>query len=230
MPTVTRGQIKTRALRLSDYENSSFPQTDELDQWINDGYQEWYDIINRTLEDYFIGDPVAVTIAEGVNEIDLTAVIPDFYRLKGIDFKYDDQRFYNVRSFNFKDRNKYEFSVYHGYLGYQQNRLYRLVGNKIRIVPRDFATGDYQIWYIPQVTLFTQDSDSFDDFNGWAEYIVNYVARKIKIKAEESTLPYDQEMAKLVDRIKAMAKIKDTAKVQSVTDVNTLGYYDYDNY
>jgi len=230
MPAVTRLQIKDRALRLADYENSSFPQEADLNQWCNDGYQEFYDILNTTLEDYFIPDPVPVTIVDGSHEIDLLSEIPDFYRLKGIDFKYDGVRFYNMSSYNFKDRNKYEFSAYHGITGWEQNRLYRLVGNKILIVPRDFAHGDYQIWYIPQAAVFTEDSSEIEDFNGWAEYIVNYVAMNLKIKAEESTVPYEKTMGKLLGRIRALAKIKDTSKIHSVTDVKTSGYYYNGNY
>lgn len=234
MGLITRVNIKDRALTLTDYQNSSFPQDSELNGWVNEGIQEFYDIMTSVLQDYFVEDPHEVTIASGQSEINLTTELPNFYRLKGIDYKFDSTRYYDLQSFDFKNRNHYNYSVGEVLNSYRRIRVYRILGSKIKLLPADNADGIYRVWYIPLAALLTNDTDTFDDFNGWAEYVVNYVARNLKIKADESTQQFDATMGKLAKRIQSMASNRDLSKIDVVNDSsrhsNFGDYGGYDGY
>lgn len=229
MATITRGQIKTRALQITDYENSDFASEPELNQWTNDGYLSFFDLLASTLENFYIADPVDVTVSSGSSEIDLSTVLTRFYLLKGLDFNYEGNKYYKVPSFNFADRNIYDGTIAEGNSRHFDRRRYRLLGNKIKLVPTDTASGNYRIWYVAEPTQLDDDSDSFENYNGWGEFVVQYVAKKIKIKAEEDYRPFEMEMAFLRARISEIAKNRDTNKVESVTDVERPsvldGYY-----
>lgn len=209
MANVTRGELKNRALIISDYENSGFASDSELNVWANDGYKEFYDLILAQNEDHFVLGPVARDLPKGETTIALSS-LPSFYRLKGLDIKLDDDRFSPVPTFSFGDRNKKASA---------DKTSYRIVGANIVLAPALEEDTTFNVWYIPEAPPLNDDNDFFADFNGWGEYVALYIARRIKIKAEEDTSPYDADMSKLVGRIKTLAVRRDDSEVTTIQDV-----------
>ena len=226
MATITLGQVKTRALQMTDYINSDFASDAELLQWANDGYLQFYDLIANTLEDFNLADPVTTTIASGNTDIDLSSAVTRFYLLKGLDFNYTGNKYHKVLSFNFSERNSYDNNFAETDPYYNKRRRYKLYGSKITIVPAETAPGTYKIWYVPEPVLLSDDSDTFENYNGWGDYVVQYVAKRIKIKSEEDFSPFEREMGFLANRIGEIAKNRDTNKIHSVTDVYKIGSMD----
>lgn len=208
-----RERVRARA----DMKNSSFVEDPELDQYINSSYQELYDILVASFEDYYTLPPVSYTITTG-SSIDLPA---DFYKLRGVDGKLDNNNFYTLQPFQFAERNLNRNGV--GILNSNQwYTQYRIVGKKILITPEDNAAGDYRLWYIPSCTVLVSESDTLDGINGWEEYVVVDAARKCLAKEESDTSGLVQDKAMLKQRITDMAARRDAGMPKTITDINRI--------
>jgi hypothetical protein len=215
--STTLATMRERVRARADMKNSLFVEEDELNQYINSSYQELYDLLVASFEDYYTLPPVTVTITTG-STIDLPT---DFYKLRGVDGKLDNNNFYTLQPFQFAERNINRQGV--GILNASQwYTQYRIVGNKIYITPEDNAAGDYRLWYIPKCTTLLLDTDTLDGINGWEEYIVVDAARKCLQKEESDTSAMVQEKEMLRQRIINMAARRDAGMPKSITDLNRI--------
>lgn len=207
--------LRTRVRARADMKNSSFVEDDELNQYINSSYQELYDILVASFEDYYTLPAVAFTIASGVNYYTLPS---DFYKLRGVDGNLDGSNYYTLQPFNFADRNNFNQNL--GVLNAAQyQNQYRIVGDRLYLTPEDNASGTYRLWYIPKATTLANDTDTLDGVNGWEEYIVVDAARKCLAKEESDTSFLVQEKEMLRQRISAMAARRDAGMPKSITDL-----------
>jgi hypothetical protein len=205
-----RERVRARA----DMKNSSFVEDDELTQYINSSYQELYDLLVASFEDYYTATPLSINITSG-NSFDLPV---DFYKLRGVDGKLDNNNFFTLQPFNFAERNinRQGVGIINSNIWYTQ---YRIVGNKILITPEDNATGNYRLWYIPRCPILVSDIDTLDGINGWEEYVVVDAARKCLAKEESDTSGLVQDKEMLRKRIEAMAARRDAGMPKTITDV-----------
>jgi hypothetical protein len=205
-----RERVRARA----DMKNSSFVEDDELTQYINSSYQELYDLLVASFEDYYTATPLSINITSG-NSFDLPV---DFYKLRGVDGKLDNNNFFTLQPFNFAERNvnRQGLGIINSNIWYTQ---YRIVGNKILITPEDNATGNYRLWYIPRCPILVSDIDTLDGINGWEEYVVVDAARKCLAKEESDTSGLVQDKEMLRKRIEAMAARRDAGMPKTITDV-----------
>jgi len=220
----TLSSLRTRVRARADMKNSNFVEDSELNQYINSSYQELYDLLVASFEDYYTAAPTSFTIASGSNTYTLPA---DFYKLRGVDFSSDGSNYYTMMPFDFANRNNLNNNVGVLALSQYQNQ-YRIVGDKIYITPEDNAAGSYRIWYVPRATVLTVDASTLDGINGWEEYVVVDAARKCLAKEESDTSFLVQEKEMLRQRIIAMSARRDAGMPKSITDVNTSlygGYY-----
>jgi hypothetical protein len=219
----TLSSLRTRVRERADMENSTFVEDAELNQYINSSYQELYDLLVASFEDYYTGAPTSFTIASGSNTYTLPS---DFYKLRGVDCSIDGVNYYTMQPFDFANRNNFNNSV--GVLNaYQFQNQYRLVGSKIYITPEDNAVGSYRIWYVPRATVLTSDSSTLDGINGWEEYVVVDAARKCLAKEESDTQYLILEKEALRQRIIAMSARRDAGMPKGITDVNQALYSGY---
>lgn len=223
MPLVSRGALKTKAISRADYENSGFAKDDDLNEWIDEGYREFYDLLVASTEDHFVEGPISFQGAAGLTAIPVS-VMPNFYRLKGIDIATGPGQFVPVPSFNFRDRNQDTYAPLHDLwrdrAGTTCSRYsYRLVGSGIRLSPALDDDTNFNLWYIPSAPALTTDASTFDDFNGWAAYVVAYAARMLKVKAEESTAAFDADMARIAARINTISRRRDEGEISTITAV-----------
>lgn len=84
-----------------------------------------------------------------------------------------------------------------------------------------------KLYYVPSFTDLSNDSDTFDGINGWEEWVVVDVARKVKIKFEEDFTPLLHELAELNARINRLKTPRDNRSAYRVADATRQGRIDY---
>lgn len=213
---VSLSTLRTEAKQRADMIDSDFVTDSEWNSYINKGWSELYDILIASYEDYFTEGPVEFTLTSGQFEYTLT---DDFYKLRGLDFKVGGQNEWTaLEPFMFNERNEQSFGLRRRVLG-QANVRYRIVKDKIRLVPEDEAPGDYRIWYFPEANTLSDDSDEIEVIAGWEEYVVLYAAILALDKEESDSSKLDKKLSKLKTRIENMAPNRDSDNPQRIQDV-----------
>lgn len=216
---ITLEELRIRAKRRSDMENSCFIEDPEWNQYISDSYLELYDILVSKFEDYYTEDPLEFTLSGGSSTYDLPA---NFYKMVGLDKNIAGEDWYVVRPWSFEQRTRQRIAE--RIQGLYSATRYRIVADKLRFVPAEAADGRYRLWYVPRATELTQDTDTIDGVNGWEEYIVIDAAIKALTKEESDTRALTQQKMYQLQRIETMAQNRDAGETQRVSDVTVTGY------
>lgn len=211
---VTLAELRTRVRQRSDMETSDFVADDELNGYINASIAELYDLLVSAYgADYFLAEHSFGTV---INTIDYALPV-DFYKLKGVDANINDNNWFSVRPFNFNERNRNQ-DVTWGLLNGPTIR-YRLMGSNIKFSPAPNATYQMRIWYVPLATILVADSDSFDDLNQYAEYVVIDAAIKCLQKEESDVSVLAAQKMAMKRRLEEMADNRDAGQPDSVSDI-----------
>lgn len=222
---VTLAKIRERVRARADMKNSEFVEDSELNEYINASYQELYDILVGSFEDYYTLPPVSFSISSG----DYFELPENFYKLRGVDCALDNNNFYTMSPFDFNRRNRTGQSLSRlEYIQYDKN--YRIIGNRLYITPAERAQGNYRIWYIPQASTLTSDSSTLDGINGWEEYVVVDAARKCLDKEETDTSSLIREKEMLRQRITAASARRDAGAPKTISDVSLINFDDFWKY
>jgi hypothetical protein len=222
--SATLSDLQTRARQRSDMVNSSFISDAELLSMINASYAELYDLMVQTYEDYYITSST-FTLTSSDNGIE--ALPADFSKLKGVDYSVGGD-YITLYPYNWNTRNSRQ---YNRRVRTDYNRTYKILGSDLRIEPRDNATGDYQLWYIPSFTPLVATTDTVDSQmtrNGWEEYIVVDVAIKMLAKEESNTAHLEREKKALKQRIESAAGDRDADQPEYVSDVGNRDFTGWD--
>lgn len=212
---VTLAELKTQARQRSDMENSEFVSDAELTAYINASLAELHDLlISSYSDDYVMNEHIFVS------DTTLEYSLPsDFYKLRGVDVRRGPTgQWATVKRFNFNRRNEQQNAYAWNLLGLPYIE-YRLVGSKIRFNRVPDAQLQFRIFYHPKATKLTVDADSYDDVNGFAEYVVVDAAIKMMQKEESDVSVLMAQKEGLRQRITAMAANRDANESASVTDI-----------
>jgi len=129
------------------------------------------------------------SIANGAS----TFTLPDdFYKLRGVDEVINNQFRVTVKPYEWIERN-------------------------MLIQPNGFR--NLLLSWIPKMTPLVNDTDTFDGINGYEQYIVSDVARKIVMKEESDVQPFLIELAAVKQRINDMAKDRNAGDSSRIGDV-----------
>ncbi len=79
----TLAQLRTRAKRLADMENSGFVADAEWLDYINEGLSELHDILVMASDEYFLSS-TTINIVSGTSAYALPS---DFYKVRGVDLQ-----------------------------------------------------------------------------------------------------------------------------------------------
>ncbi|MEZ0208565.1 MAG: hypothetical protein ACAH17_00105 [Candidatus Paceibacterota bacterium] len=212
---VTLAQLKTRARERADQENSDFVSDEELTGYLNSSIAELHDLLVAAYgEDYFLEDPHAITTVSGTSDY---ALPDDFYKLKGVDVRINSGSWFSVRPFNFNERNRNE-DVTWGLVG-GPNIRYRIMGSKIKFSPAPTGAFGVQLWYVPVAPVLVDDADTFDDVNGYSEYIIVDAAIKMMAKEESDVSVLMAQKQALKRRFEEMALNRDAGQPESISDI-----------
>ena len=205
MATVRLDTLRTRIQTRADLATSNLLATAEFTTLINASYQELYDLIVAEGADYYL-TTAALTITTG-NSVALTS---GYYKIRGLDYQCGGSGtgYIEVRRVPLAERNRV------------LQRSYSIVGATLYVWPPEQAPGTYLLWYVPQPTLLSADSDTIETYNGWEEYIVIDVAIKAMIKEESDASVLLAEKAAMRQRI-IDSVARDHNEPHRVVDVGT---------
>jgi hypothetical protein len=230
MSSVTLGSVRTQAQQRADMVNSSFVSTSEWNGYINNSWKELYDIlISAYGNDYFVASPVTFT-TDGTNDRyalpdgTLYSAAPALYKSLGVDLQVQGgQIWQTLKPFSFTERNRYATSGAQ-VLNRNSAICYRLNGSYIWFTPLPQSGLTMRLWYIPQATTLSSDSDTFDGISGWEEYVIVDAAIKAAQKEESDVSVLMAQKQALTARIQSMAENRDAGSPATVTDSMSSGY------
>ncbi len=214
----TLAQLQTRCRDRADMEGS-FISDSELTSYINASYAELYDLLVAAYEDYFITGPTSFSLTSSDNGV--YALPSDFYKLKAVDFLIGGE-YATIYPYDWNRRNQFTQATLRS-RAYDFRVSYRIIGTNLRLEPRDDATGDYQLWYVPSYTALSDDTDVINTTisrNNWEEYIVIDCAIKMLAKEESNTAHFEKEKRAMIDRIESMSGERDVDQPERVSDVS----------
>lgn len=224
MRTISVGALKQKIRRRTDQENSSFIDDEELLEYINEAYAEYYGIITTIYEDYNISVANIDTV-DGANMYNLPS---NLFKLNGIDYSQDGQTWISLDSFTFGERNSIPPTFYAD--NFSTNCRYRIVGDTIVFLPTPPVGKTIRLWYTPTSPILTTDTQLIDGINGYEDLIIAEVGVKIMIKSEQDPGPFIGAKKSAMRRIQEEAPNRDLGKPAKVTDSRNLegdGMYPY---
>ena len=212
----TLATLRTRVRQRADMVDSDFISDSELLTYINESYAELYDLLVATYEDYYT-EETSLSLSDGSGTIPLPA---DFYKLRALDKDLGGQ-WVTVYKFDFNARNAQPTGIREPYL---RDTYYRIVRQDLKLAPEATADGSYRLWYIPEFTALSAESDTVDVPAGFDEYIVIDAAIKCLVKEESSTTALDNAKAAMMKRIENMAANRDAGQPEAIADINEFTY------
>lgn len=220
MATLTLADIRQRCRERADMEESQFVTDSELNFYINQSISELHDMLVQSYgSDYYVKSVIFQTVGQQ-EAYDLSTIITDddFYKLRGLDARLNGDDWFTLQRFNFNERNRFQHFGVWDYLGITNVR-YRILGNEIRFVPIPDRDIDVRLWYVPRAVQLSADTDTYNDFNGWIEYVIVDCAIKMLNKEESDVSVLLNEKQLLKRRIEEVANNRDTENPESVQDI-----------
>ena len=217
MANVTLGILKQKILFRAEQENDDYIDDANLTLMINDSIGALREIINNQDQFHFISSTDITS--SGVATLPLPA---DLHEIKGVDLIQGDQAI-TLESFNFNERNHYNSPYW--YLGSFDKSIYkyRPHGENLLITPLPAQGEVFRLWYMPVHTQLTQDSDTFNFYNHWDEWVVLDTAIKcMKKEGDPLALELAQDLTVVEDRIKTAARRRNAGMPETGTDVDQL--------
>jgi hypothetical protein len=218
--SITLAQLRERSRERADMEESQFVDDTELNYYINSSIAELHDILVQSYgEDYYVEETTFTTVG-GQESYELSTIFPnnDFYKLRALDAKLNGDDYFTLKPFNFNERNRFQHFGVWDYIGITNVR-YRLVGNKLRLSPAPDSNIEVRVWYIPKSTELVDDTDTFDDINYYAEYVIVDAAIKMLNKEESDVSVLMAQKADLKRRIEESSKNRDAGEPESISDI-----------
>ena len=220
MALVTLSELRTRVRERADMVYSQFVSDSELRSYINASARKLYDLLVEAGEDYYSAS-LTFTLATG--EASYTLPANTVYKLRGLDIQ-EGGAWLPVGSYQQLERGHW-----------QQNSIdrliakvkYRLFSDTLEFLPADQTAGTYRLRYVPFMTAMVSDSDTFNGYNGYEEYIVVDAAIKCKDKEESSTTVLEREKLELERKISAVSGERDYAAPDRVEDVRSGSFGSY---
>lgn len=210
-------QLRTAVRERADIVNSLFFTDSELNGYINQSLFELYDLLVESYgENYFVAPPHIIT-TDGTNQF--YQLPNDFFKELGVDLLLNGQQesAVTVKQFNFADRNRYSIPNFQTFYGVT-NLRYRLNGDYIWFTPIPAANQTLRLWYVPSLTTLANDTDSFDGFSGWTEYVIIDAAIKCKVKEESDASLLVAAKERMMKRIESASKNRNAASPPTVAD------------
>jgi hypothetical protein len=220
---ITLAQFRERARQRADMEESTFVTDSELTTYLNDSIAELHDLLIGAYNEEYYMESVEFTTVSQQLDYDLPDgtnynAAAQFYKLRGVDSKINDNDWQTVKRFNFNRRNE-DVNTPVARLAGLPYLEYRIVGSKIRFNRMPDAGTQIRLWYHPVAQTLSTDTDAFDDINGYADYVVVDAAIKMLNKEESDVTVLLAQKEALRTRIKEMAQNRDANEPESVSDI-----------
>ena len=221
MAAIKEMDLVARVRQRADMEDNYFVSDIEVRDYINSGIAELHDLLIQTYgQDYYVSNTTFNTVSGQDSYSISTTVGTDFYKLRGVDAKLGGN-WLTLRPFNFNERNiDQDWNTW----SLLNNVRYRLVGGNIVFTPQPDAIHSVRVWYIPTAQQFSSttpatSTTTFDDINGYAEYVVLDAAMKCLQKEESDVSILYAQKKDMKRRIEEAANNRDAGSPLSVSDI-----------
>jgi len=213
MATFTESDLRTRARRRADMENSTFVTDAEIQDYLNSSISELHDYMVKSYEDYFVSEQAySVPIATG------GANLPDdFYKALGVDYNSGGITS-TLRAYSFSERNVY--NTPYAVIDRLAEPMYKVEGNKIKLIPNNSQSGSITLYYVPQATQFSSTVTEIENvIPGFEEYVVVATAIRMLMKEESDVSALERERQQLASRIIRAITPRDVSGSFAIRDV-----------
>lgn len=245
-------EIRLHSQQKADRLNDDFVKVPEWNTFINLAYYELYDLIIGSYEDYFADQYVFIDTDGTTQNYPLPNGVSNFYggtypstssdgdpakafyKLSGVDLAVNtsNNAWVTLRRFNFIDRNKYVYPNSTSTIYGVYNMGYRLMGNKMNIIPTPAGNQQLRLWYTPRLDALLEDSNvSTIGFSGWLNYVIVRAAKYALDKEEGTdTSKLDAEIAFLKTRIEDTAPARDVGIADTISNTRQDPVYGGTNF
>lgn len=225
--TVSLTTLRSRVRIRYDAVNDTTAVTDaEIDQYINDALQEYYDLVIAAFSDDYFAKSGTITTASGTATYTLPS---DFYKLIYVDIGISSQT-YSMKKFTVAERNMYK--SYPAASGANYPCMYRLIGgladgtsDQIEFIPTPSGVYTVTLRYVPAYPTLSSGSDVINVLPGGDVYIVEAACAKIAQREEVDPGQYLAQQGLAAQRIRMMAPSRDY-QPDRVNEVEYLGVWD----
>lgn len=216
----TLADLRALVRQRADMENSDFVSTTEVDNYINDSYEELWDLLVATY-----GSEYFVQVACGTTTADCSAMdLPeDFYKLVAVFWDRSSTDKPKLRPFAFGDW-AYDPSARWD----NCTPRYRLAANSLIFDPKPATEESMELWYVPQCERLTSTTSTLEvGARPWHEYIVIDAAIKCLMKEESDVSALQAAKGGMILRIQHAAPPRDVGEAPTIVDARGADDEDY---
>lgn len=220
MATYTESDLRTRARRRADMENSTFVTDDEIRDYLNSSISELHDMMVKSYEDYFVSEQTyTIPLATGGGSLP-----DDFYKALGVDYNSGGITS-TLKAYSFTERNVY--NTPYAVIDRLAEPMYKIEGNKIKVIPTNSQSGTITLYYVPNPAQFSSTVSEIENvIPGFEEYIVAATAIRMLMKEESDVSTLERERQQLASRIIRAISPRDASGSYAIRDVRKGRYRD----
>jgi hypothetical protein len=220
MATYTESDLRTRARRRADMENSTFVTDDEIRDYLNSSISELHDMMVKSYEDYFVSEQTyTIPLATGGGSLP-----DDFYKALGVDYNSGGITS-TLKAYSFTERNVY--NTPYAVIDRLAEPMYKIEGNKIKVIPTNSQSGTITLYYVPSPAQFSSTVSEIENvIPGFEEYIVVATAIRMLMKEESDVSTLERERQQLASRIIRAISPRDASGSYAIRDVRKGRYRD----
>ena len=233
-------ELRLRSQQTADRVGSQFVTDSEWNAFIRLACYELYDLLITSYEDYYADQTVLINtsgvlatypLPDGAtnylggtfpNTVGATVPARAFYKLAGMDLGVNtsNNAWVTLQRYDFIDRNDYVYPNSTSTIYGVNNMRYRLMGNRIDVIPTPAGNQQIRMWYSPRLPALLQDQDlTTIGISGWLRYPIVRAAKYALDKEEGSdTSKLDTELVFLKKRIEESAQNRDAGEADTISD------------
>lgn len=229
-------ELRLRSQQTADRVGSNFVTKEEWNSFIRLALYELYDLLITTYEQFGVGEPAYINTSGNAMLYDMPNGInykggilgsssgdpwPRMHKLLGVDLGVNtsNNAWVTVNNFNFQDRNAYVYPNSTSTIYGVNNMRYRIIGNKLMIIPTPAGSQQIRLWYAPVLPgLLSDNQCSNIGFTGWIRYAIARSAKYALNKEEAPTPDLDAELNMLKQRVQESAPNRDQGNPDTISD------------
>jgi hypothetical protein len=228
-------ELRLRSQQTADKVNSGFIKAEEWNAFIRLALYELYDMLITTYEQFNVGEPAIINTTGNQMTYDLPNGInykggvlggtngdplPRLHKLLGVDLGVNtsNNAWVTVNNFDFIDRNAYVYPNSTSTIYGVYNMRYRMIGNKLMIIPTPVGSQQVRLWYAPVLPGLLADNQCTNiGYTGWLRYVIARTAKYALNKEEAPTPDLDAELNTLKVRIESSAPNRDQGQADTIS-------------
>lgn len=204
-------QLRLMLQRRGQWENSEDITPDIINDAINEGVAELWDMMIERWADYYTLSTTLAT-TPNVATVPLSALAP-FYKLRKIEIAVSGRQ---------EKLLPHDLDASHTFRTLNGKRYrYRLQGPSsastaadgvIVLVPTPTVAENLTIYYIPSAPLLVDDTDALNGFNGYEELVVQLALRTLRDRQDMDLSAVNARIEQLSQRIRSAADNRDAGE------------------